>query len=142
MEETSLENIFKVRIRYSETDQMGFVYYGNYARFYEIGRTELMRSIGIHYKSMEEQGIMMPVLSMEAKYLRPARYDDLIEIKTRVRTINENAIVFESNIYNESRELLNRGIVKLCFLDKHTYQRIPTPSFIIQKIAEYPTKKQ
>lgn len=142
MEETSLENIFKVRIRYSETDQMGFVYYGNYARFYEIGRTELMRSIGIHYKSMEEQGIMMPVLSMEAKYLRPARYDDLIEIKTRVRTINENAIVFESNIYNESRELLNRGIVKLCFLDKYTYQRIPTPSFIIQKIAEYPTKKQ
>ena len=84
----------------------------------------------------------MPVVSMEAKYLRPARYDDLIEIKTRVRTINERAIVFESNIYNESRELLNRGIVKLCFLGKHTYQRVPTPAFIIQKIAEYPTKKQ
>lgn len=128
------ENIFKVRIRYSETDQMGYVYYGNYARFYEIGRTEMMRSLGIHYKAMEEQGIMMPVISMEARYLRPALYDDLIEIKTRIRKVDDKEIVFETTIFNEGNQLLNRGVVKLCFLDKNTHQRIATPSFIINTI--------
>lgn len=128
------ENIFKVRIRYSETDQMGYVYYGNYARFYEIGRTEMMRSLGIHYRAMEEQGIMMPVISMEARYLRPARYDDLIEIKTRIRKVNDKEIVFETTIFNEGDQLLNRGVVKLCFLNKNTQQRIATPSFIINTI--------
>src|SRR5690606_14680057 len=128
------ENIFKVRIRYSETDQMGYVYYGNYARFYEIGRTEMMRSLGIHYKTMEEQGIMMPVISMEARYLRPAKYDDLIEIRTRIRKLDDKEIVFETRIFNEDLKLLNRGIVRLCFIDKESYHRIPTPAFIIQTI--------
>lgn len=126
------EGIYKVRIRYSETDQMGYVYYGNYARFYEIGRTEMMRAIGIHYKSMEKRGIMMLVVSMEIKYLRPAIYDDLIEIRTRIKNLTDKAIVFESMIYNEQNQLLNRGIVKLCFIDKETHQRIPTPPFILE----------
>ena len=130
------EGIYKVRIRYSETDQMGFVYYGNYARFYEIGRTELMRSIGIHYKSMEEEGIMMPVVSMEVKYLRPAKYDEWIEIRTRIKKLTNSAIVFVSFIYNNNGELLNRGIVKLCFLDKKTRKRIPCPVLITNKVAE------
>ena len=128
------ENIFRVRVRYSETDQMGYVYYGNYARFYEIGRTELMRSRGIHYKTMEEHGIMMPVVSMEVRYLRPARYDDLIEIRTHIRDVSERYIVFESRIYNESDQLLNRGIVKLCFIDSQSQHSIPTPSFLSDKI--------
>lgn len=128
------ESIFKVRIRYSETDQMGYVYYGNYARFYEIGRTELMRSLGIHYKSMEERGIMMPVISMEARYLRPAKYDDLIEIRTRIRKLNDKEIVFETTIYNEANQLLNRGIVRLCFIDKLSHHRIPTPAFLINTV--------
>lgn len=134
METVSNGNIFKVRVRYSETDQMGYVYYGNYARYYEIGRTELMRSLGIHYKTMEDEGIMMPVMSMEAKYLRPAKYDDLITIQTHIRNLTDKEIVFESRIFNEEGEFLNRGIVKLCFLDKNTYHRIPTPSFILQQI--------
>ncbi len=128
------EHIYSVRIRYSETDQMGYVYYGNYARFYEIGRTELMRSKGIHYKSMESHGIMMPVVSMEARYLRPAQYDDLIEIHTRIKDLSDRYIVFESRIYNESGKLLNRGIVKLCFIDRESQHSIPTPSFIFDKI--------
>ena len=128
------EGVFKVRIRYSETDQMGYVYYGNYARFYEIGRTELMRSLGIHYKSMEDHGIMMPVVSMEVKYLRPAVYDDIIEIRTQIKKLTKDSVVFISVIYNEKNELLNRGIVKLCFIDKATHQRIPTPSFIVNQI--------
>lgn len=128
------EHIFRVRIRYSETDQMGFVYYGNYARFYEVGRTELMRTKGIHYKSMENQGIMMPVVSMEAKYLRPARYDDLIEIHTRISNLTDRYIVFETRIYNESGQLLNRGMVKLCFIDRESQHSIPTPSFIFDKV--------
>ncbi len=134
--EISEEGIFSVRVRYSETDQMGYVYYGNYARFYEIGRTELMRSMGIHYKSMEELGIIMPVVSLEVKYLRPAKYDDLIEIRTRIKKLNDNAIIFESLIYNEENQLLNRGIVRLCFLDKQTHQRIPTPSFVVRQLPQ------
>lgn len=130
------EHTYQVRIRYSETDQMGYVYYGNYARFYEIGRTEMMRAAGIHYKKMEEEGIMMPVMSMEAKYVRPAQYDDLITIRTRIQTLDEKQIVFVSQIYNESEQLLNRGIVKLCFLDKTTHQRINTPSFIFDILPE------
>lgn len=130
------EGIYRVRVRYSETDQMGYVYYGNYARYYEIGRTELMRSMGIHYKSMEERGIIMPVVFMEAKYLRPARYDDLIEIRTRIKKLTDKSIVFESLIYNGEDQLLNRGIVSLCFLDKQTQQRIPTPSFVINQLPK------
>ncbi|MBY5956988.1 acyl-CoA thioesterase [Membranicola marinus] len=128
------EGVFNVRVRYSETDQMGYVYYGNYARYYEIGRTELMRSLGVHYRSMEEKGIIMPVVSMEVKYLRPATYDDLIEIRTTIKKLDDKMIVFESMIYNEANQLLNRGIVKLCFLDKGSHERISTPSFIRQQI--------
>lgn len=109
---------------------MGYVYYGNYARFYEIGRTEMMRELGIHYKVMEAEGIMMPVISMEAKYIRPARYDDLITIRTSVSRLTLKEIVFTSMIYNEKEELLNRGIVKLCFIEKTSHKRIETPSFI------------
>lgn len=130
------EHIFQVRIRYSETDQMGYVYYGNYARFYEIGRTEMMRSEGIHYKTMEAEGIMMPVMSMEVKYIRPAQYDDLITIRTRIQNLDERQIIFVSRIYNESNELLNRGIVKLCFVDKTSHKRINTPSFIFDILPE------
>ena len=136
------ENIFQVRIRYSETDQMGYVYYGNYARFYEIGRTEMMRSLGIHYKAMEDQGIMMPVISMEARYLRPARYDDLITIKTRIRKVDDKEIVFETTIYNDRNQLLNRGVVKLCFLDKSSHQRIATPSFVLNTIQKKEPENQ
>lgn len=129
------EGVFKVRVRYSETDQMGYVYYGNYARYYEIGRTELMRSMDIHYRSMEEEGIIMPVISMEVKYLRPATYDDIIEIRTVIKKLTDKMIVFESMIYNEKNELLNRGIVRLCFLDKKSHQRLATPSFIKNHIT-------
>lgn len=129
------EGVFKVRVRYSETDQMGYVYYGNYARYYEIGRTELMRSMGVHYRSMEEKGIIMPVITLDVKYLRPATYDDLIEIRTTIKKLTDKVIVFESMIYNENNQLLNRGIVKLCFLDKESHQRINTPSFIRNQIT-------
>lgn len=130
------EHIFQVRIRYSETDQMGYVYYGNYARFFEIGRTEMMRAAGIRYKEMEAEGIMMPVMSMEVKYIRPAQYDDIITIRTIIQKLDERQIVFVSRIYNDSGELLNRGIVKLCFVDKTTHKRINTPSFIFDILPE------
>lgn len=130
------EHIFQVRIRYSETDQMGYVYYGNYARFFEIGRTEMMRAAGIRYKEMEAEGIMMPVMSMEVKYIRPALYDEVITIRTIVQKLDKRQIVFVSRIYNDSGELLNRGIVKLCFVDKTTHKRINTPTFIFDILPE------
>ncbi|WP_236979583.1 acyl-CoA thioesterase [Membranihabitans maritimus] len=127
---------FTVRVRYSETDQMGFVYYGNYARFYEIGRTETMRELGIEYKSLEENGIMMPVISLQVRYLRPAKYDDLLTLRTKIKILTKKEIVFDTNIYNEKSKLLNQGIVKLCFVDKNSGKRIPTPRFILDKLAE------
>ncbi|GAA5222282.1 acyl-CoA thioesterase [Membranihabitans marinus] len=123
---------FQVRVRYSETDQMGFVYYGNYARFYEIGRTEAFRDLGVHYKNLEEQGIMMPVMSLQSRYLRPAKYDDLLTLKTIISKLNDKIIVFETKIYNQDNELLNQGIVQLCFIDKESGARIPTPNSILE----------
>src|SRR5690625_2197465 len=130
------EHVYQVRVRYSETDQMGYVYYGNYARFFEIGRTEMMRAAGIRYKEMEAEGIMMPVMSMEVKDIRPAQYDDLITIRTPIQKLDKKEITFVSMIYNDSDELLNRGIVKLCFVDKTSHNRINTPSFIFAILPE------
>lgn len=109
---------FQKRVRYGETDQMGYVYYGNYAQYYEIGRVEMLRSLGITYKDMETtMGIMMPVASLQIRYLRPARYDELIRIRTTLRELPDKYINFHVELYNEADTLINAGTVKLCFVD-------------------------
>ena len=130
---------YKKRVRYGETDQMGYLYYGNYATYYEIGRVELMRSIGITYKDLEEKmGIMMPVASMEVKYLRPALYDQEIRIETSIEKIPEKFIIFRSELFNEDDKLINVGLVKLCFVDiKQGKTLQEPPSFIKEILGEY-----
>src|ERR1041384_2936714 len=92
----------QIRVRYGETDQMGYMYYGNYALYYEVGRVEALRTLGVSYKEMEEQGIMLPVAELHTKYLRPALYDDLVTVKTTLKELPaHHKIQFHSELYNE-----------------------------------------
>jgi acyl-CoA thioester hydrolase len=127
--------IFKnqIRIHYALTDQMGVVYYGNYAQLYEIGRTEALRSLGLTYKEIEATGVIMPVTEIHNRFLRPALYDDLLTVVTMVKEMPlHSRIVFHNEIYNEQNELLNSGEVTLYFLDAQTKKR----SFIPERLKE------
>ena len=112
-----LQSTTQIRVRYSETDQMGYVYYGNYATYFEVARVELLRTNGISYKELEENGIMLPVLKLEIKYHKPAKYDDLLTIKTIVNKKPNITIDFEFKIYNQQDELLTTGFTSLVFID-------------------------
>ena len=107
-----------IRVRYAETDQMGFVYYGNYATYYEVTRVEALRSLGISYKILEENGVLMPVLENWSKYIRPAKYDDLLTIKLFLKEMPTMRITFEYEVFNEDKKLINLGSTTLVFLEK------------------------
>lgn len=127
-------NNTKVRVRYSETDQMGYSYYGNYAQYFEIGRVETLRQLGVSYKSLESRGIMLPVVELNVKYIRPAYYDDLIEIRTVLKNIPTAKIEFDYQIFNEKGELLTTGYTSLVFISSETMKPIPAPRDIIDKL--------
>ncbi|WDF57143.1 acyl-CoA thioesterase [Mucilaginibacter sp. KACC 22063] len=110
----------KLRVRYGETDQMGYMYYGNYAEFYEVGRVEMLRSLGMTYSSMEKAGIMMPVLEMKIKYLKPALYDEEISIKVIMDKMPGVKIHFRYELYNEAEVLINIGETLLVFVNMST----------------------
>jgi len=131
------EHTTQVRVRYGETDQMGYVYYGRYAEFCEVGRVEAMRALGVTYKELEEDGIMMPVMSFTAKYIRPAFYDNLLTIKTQIRELPEESITFHSDIYNEDNKLINASVVKLCFIDIKEKKRVKVPQPIVDQLITY-----
>ena len=134
----SYQHTCTIRVRYGETDQMGFVYYGIYAQYYEVGRVEAMREAGIRYADLEkEHHIWMPVMNMRARFLRPARYDDLLTIHTIVPSLPEKDIRFRYEIWNEAGILLNGALVQLCFLDAGTLQRIDAPEFIKEPLKPY-----
>lgn len=128
----------QIRVHYALTDQMGFVYHGNYAQFYEIGRTESIRSLGYTYKDIEAWGIIMPVVDIHSRFLRPARYDDLITIKTSLRELPVNhKIIFHSEIYNEASKLLNAGTVTLYFLQAEGMKKVKIPSLLKERVEKY-----
>jgi acyl-CoA thioester hydrolase len=109
-----------VRVRYGETDQMGFVYYGIYAMYYEVGRVESLRQLGLTYKELEEGGVMMPVLENRSKYLLPALYDDELKVITTIREKPTVKITFFYEIYNGSGKLIHEGETLLAFVSKIT----------------------
>jgi len=115
-----ITNEIQVRVRYAETDQMGYVYYGNYATYFEVARVELLRSIGFTYKKLEEEGIMLPVFEFSIKYFKPAFYDDLLTIKTTLEYNDGARIRFHYEIFNESGSLLNKAETTLVFIDRRT----------------------
>ena len=128
----------KIRVRYGETDQMGYLYYGNYAQYYEVGRAELIRSVGFPYKSMEKDyGIMMPVVSMNIRYIRPALYDEELTVRTIMRHLPDQFITFHYEIFNEKGRLVNGANVRLCFMDIKTQRRIPTPEYLKKGLSQY-----
>ncbi len=127
----------QLRVRYAETDQMGFVYYGNYPQYYEVGRAEAMRKIGTSYKDMEETGVVMPIAEMHLKYIRPARYDDLLTIKTTVPELPGARMHFDYEVYNEAGKLLNKGYTLLAFLSKKTGRPCPAPDWFLEKLQTY-----
>ncbi|MDE3213516.1 MAG: acyl-CoA thioesterase [Bacteroidota bacterium] len=128
----------QIRVHYALTDQMGFVYHGHFAQFYEIGRTEALRSLGLTYKSMESEGVIMPVIDLHTRFLRPAKYDDLITVTTSLKEVPENSrITFHGEIFNEEGELLNKGTVTLLFLDAKSMKRCPLPDRIAELIQGY-----
>ena len=123
-----------IRIRYAHTDQMGYCYYGNYAQFYEIGRVEALRNLGLSYKKIEESGILLPVIDFNIKYINPAYYDDLITVNTIIKELPTARIKFEYEIFNESGEKLNFGTTTLVFINKKTNRPTKCPLELIEKL--------
>ena len=127
----------KIRVRYGETDQMGYVYYGNYAEFYEVARVEMLRKLGLTYKWMESTGIMMPVLELKCKYIKPAYYDDEITIKVLVKQLPSTRIIFNYELYNEQEELINLGETTLVFVNIETKRPTVGPPEFMEKIKVF-----
>jgi acyl-CoA thioester hydrolase len=127
---------FTVRVRYAETDQMGVVYHGNYAQYFEMGRVEWLRNLGVSYKWMEENGVMLPVVSLEINFKKPASYDDLLRVKTILKSQTTVKIEFDYEIYNELNQLLTTGYSMLVFVDMKTGRPILPPKYVSDKINE------
>jgi len=126
----------QIRVRYAETDQMGFVYYGNYATYYEVGRTEALRSLGSSYHKLEETGVIMPVVELNVQYIKSAKYDDLLTVRTIVSQVPDRDMIFEYEIYNSEGELLNRGKTTLVFISKENGKRMRCPEWMQELIRK------
>lgn len=127
----------KIRVRYAETDQMGYCYYGNYAQYFEVARVEALRSLGVTYKTMEENGIWLPVVDFSIKYLQPAYYDEELTIMTNVVKEPTIRIFFTYETYNEKKEKINFGETSLVFLDKKLKKPVNCPKNLREKLKKY-----
>ena len=137
MEKFILKNETTIRVRYGETDQMGYCYYGNYAQYCEVGRVEAPREIGMSYKSLEEKGVMLPVSEFQIKYKRPAVYDDLVKIITFIRSVAGPRITFDYELYNEEGLLLVQASTTLVFVSKKTMRPIAAPDYFLALIQQH-----
>ena len=127
-------NQTEIKVRYGETDQMGVVYHGNYAQYFEIGRVEWLRKFGVSYKEMEESGIMLPVISLSVKFKKSARYDDVIKVKTQLVKIPSATIEFDYEILNDKNEILATGNTSLVFIDINRNRPTRCPQYILDKL--------
>jgi acyl-CoA thioester hydrolase len=132
------ETTHQVRVRYADTDQMNVVYHGNYATYFEVGRTESIRHLGFTYKDMEAMGVIMPVVEWHAKFVRPAHYDDMLTIKTMLKELPlDHRIEFFQEVYNEKEKLLTTGKAVLYFIDAKTRNKINMPEQLREKLEPY-----
>lgn len=125
-----------IRVRYGETDPMKYVYYGNYAEYFEVARVELFRTLGISYDEIEKRGIFLPVSEYKIKYLKPGLYDQLLEIQTYVKKIPGVKIEFDYEIYNEDKVKITEASTTLFFLDAETNKIVRCPDFLLDLIKE------
>jgi len=125
----------QVRVRYAETDQMAYVYYGNYATYYEVARVEALRQLGFDYAELEKQGVMMPVLDLQSKFLKPAKYDELLTIEVAIPSLPSVKMYFEYKVTNQNDELLNTGATTLAFIrtSDQRPQRAPESLLAVMK---------
>jgi len=127
----------QVRVRYGETDQMGYVYYGDYAEYFEVGRVEALRSLGFPYRRLEEEGVMLPVRELHTMYHQPARYDDLLTVRTTITALPSVRIVFGYEVRNEVGALLCEAETTLVFVDRTTMRPRRAPDDLVAVLAEY-----
>ena len=126
----------EIRVRYGETDQMGFVYHGNYAQYLEMGRIEWLRKLGVSYKKMEEEGIMLPVLSLDINFKKSAFYDDVINVKTQLLKIPSARIEFDYELTNQEGEIITIATTVLAFVNMKTNRPMRCPKYILDKLQK------
>lgn len=127
----------RIRVRYSETDQMGVVYYGHYAQYFEVGRTEAIRQLGMTYRELEETGILMPVVSMEVRYHQPARYDDELLLRTSIPELPRTMITFSTDIFKRDETLLTTGRVSLAFIRRENSKPCRPPELLMNLLRPH-----
>ena len=127
----------KLRVRYGETDRMGYAYYGNYAEYFEVARVETLRELGMNYKDLEDSGIILPVYTFNVKYMKPAFYDDLLTIKCFIKEMPKTRLTFHYETYNEKGEHLNIGETTLVFIDRSSNKPTTAPNGFISLIKKY-----
>jgi len=129
--EGKTKHLTEIRVRYGETDRMGFCYYGNYAQFLEVARVELLRSQGISYKELEDEGILLPVRNFSIKYIAPSRYDDLLSIQTEITNIKGSRIEFNYEIRNQNNVLIATAYTELVFINSNSLKPTNAPDEIL-----------
>jgi len=127
----------KLRVRYGETDRMGYVYYGNYAEYFEVARVEALRNLGFSYRKLEDEGIMLPVLNFSVKYHKPVFYDDELTIKVTIREIPMARIRFDYEVYNEKDELTTVADTTLVFIDRAANKPCPAPDDFLEALKKF-----
>ena len=127
----------KIRVRYAETDKMGYCYYGNYAQYYEVARVESLRSLGVSYKELEDSGILLPVMDFQIKYLKPAYYDDEIIVTCKIMDLPKFKISFIYESFNHKKEKINFGSTTLVFFDKKRKKPVYCPNTLNEKLKLY-----
>ena len=127
----------QIRVRYGETDRMGYLYYGYYAQYYEVGRVEALRSLGLTYKELEDSGIILPVLDLQCSFLKPAYYDDLLTVRTVITKLPDVRIHFTYDVLNPKGDLINVGKTTLVFYDQKRQKPIKAPETLIEKLRPF-----
>jgi len=134
---SSFKHTIQLRVRYGETDQMGYCYYGNYASYFEVGRVETLRSLGMSYKQLEEDGVMLPVSHFEVDYVRPALYDDELSVTTAIVELKGARLFFDYEVYNEKKELVAKAKTTLVFVTKSTMKPVAPPAEFTHLMKRY-----
>ena len=128
---------YTLRVRYVETDQMGFVYHGHYATYYEVGRVEMFRSFGLPYKDLEAQGVMMPIFEQTVRFRQPSRYDDLLTIKSVISALPDTRMLVQGEIYNPEGKLINNSLTTLVFVHTQTHKPMRCPAALVELLQPY-----
>lgn len=126
----------RLRVRYAETDRMGYCYYGNFAAFFEVARVEALRELGITYRQLEDEGVILPVLDYQIKYFKPAFYDEELRIETVIEKVKGARIFFSYKTYNEKNEQLNQATTTLVFVDFHTKKPMIPPADLVEVLSK------